>query len=196
YLVKPFDSSQLVLAMSRARRSRQAARADEHRRESEASQNFIFGETLAGLAAQLEKVLAADRRVESYLPPILIQGETGTGKTTIARWIHEHGPRNGKPLVEVNCSSLPESLAESELFGHERGAFTDARAARMGLFEAAHEGTLFLDELPSLSPPLQAKVLTAIEDHAIRRVGGNKTIPVDVRLIGASNRDLKELVAE
>ncbi len=123
---------------------------------------------------QLEKIVQADQRIQEHLPPVLIQGETGTGKTTIARWLHHRGPRSGAPLVEVNCSALPDSLAESELFGHERGAFTDARTARMGLFEAANGGTLFLDELPSLSPLLQAKVLKALEDHRIRRLGGNR----------------------
>jgi two-component system, NtrC family, response regulator AtoC len=98
--------------------------------------------------------------------------------------------------VEVNCSALPETLAESELFGHERGAFTDARAARIGLFEAADGGTLFLDELPSLSMALQAKVLTAVEDHKIRRVGGSKELPVDVRIIAATNRDLPQSVSK
>jgi transcriptional regulator with PAS, ATPase and Fis domain len=98
--------------------------------------------------------------------------------------------------VEVNCSALPDTLAESELFGHERGAFTDARSARMGLFEAAHGGTLFLDELPSLSAALQSKVLTAIEDRKIRRVGGNKSIAVDARIIAATNRNLPALIAE
>src|SRR5581483_3096061 len=135
-------------------------------------------------------------RVQQGLPPVLIQGETGTGKTTVARWLHHHGPRAQMPLVEVNCSALPETLAESELFGHERGAFTDARTARMGLFEAANGGTLFLDELPSLSPGLQAKVLTAIEDGRIRRVGSQKPIPVDVRLVAATNQDLPKLVEE
>ena len=130
------------------------------------------------------------------LPPVLIQGETGTGKTTVARCLHRQGPRASQPLVEVNCSALPETLAESELFGHERGAFTDARTARMGLFEAANGGTLYLDELPSLSAPMQAKVLTAIEDRKIRRVGGTREIPVDVRIIAATNRDLKLLVTE
>ena len=113
----------------------------------------------------------------------------------MARWLHNRGPRAQQTLVEVNCSALPEQLAESELFGHERGAFTDARMARLGLFEAAHGGTLFLDELPSLSPALQAKVLTAIEDRKIRRLGGQKPIAVDVRLIAATNQKLPELIA-
>jgi two-component system, NtrC family, response regulator AtoC len=193
YLVKPFDPAELPLVMERARRARQAARIEEHRRDES---DFFFGEALAGLEAQLEKILVADRRVQGALAPILILGETGTGKTTIARWVHQRGPRAARPLVEVNCSALPEALAESELFGHERGAFTDARTARMGLFEAADGGTLFLDELPSLPLPLQAKVLSAIEDHKIRRVGGNKMISVDVRLIAATNRDLKDAVSQ
>jgi len=193
YLVKPFDPAELSLVLDRARRARQAVRLEEHRRD-EAS--LFFGEALAGLEAQLEKILAADRRVQGLLAPILIQGETGTGKTTIARWLHQRGPRATRDLVEVNCSALPEALAESELFGHERGAFTDARKMRMGLFEAADGGTLFLDELPSLPLALQAKVLSAIEDHKIRRVGGNTMIAVDVRLIAATNRDLKEAVQQ
>jgi len=125
----------------------------------------------------------------------LIEGETGTGKTSIARWLHQQGPRASQPLVEINCPALPETLAESELFGHERGAFTDARTARMGLIEAANGGTLFLDELPSLSPALQAKVLKVIEDHRVRRVGGTREMPVDARIIAATNQDLKQLVA-
>jgi len=195
YLVKPFNPAELPLVIERAQRARQSARREEHVRRATDAAEFFFGQALAGLREQLEKILAADRRVQGTPPPVLIQGETGTGKTTIARWIHQQGPRADGPLVEVNCSALPETLAESELFGHERGAFTDARTTRLGLFEAASGGTLFLDELPSLSPALQAKVLTAIEDHRIRRVGGNKPITVDVRLIAAASRDLKELVA-
>ena len=194
YLVKPFDPLELPLVISRARRSKQQSRVAEHRREEQPS--FFFGSALADLQSQLERILTADRRMQGPLPPVLIQGETGTGKTTIARWLHQRGPRASGPLVEVNCSALPETLAESELFGHERGAFTDARTARMGLFEAASSGTLFLDELPSLSLPLQAKVLTVIEDHRIRRVGSNKPIPTDVRLIAATNRDLRTAVAQ
>jgi DNA-binding NtrC family response regulator len=144
----------------------------------------------------LDRILAADARVEGTPSPVLIEGETGTGKTTIARWLHEHGPRAAQTLVEVNCSALPDALAESELFGHERGAFTDARNTRIGLFEAASGGTLFLDELPSLPAPIQAKVLTAIEDHRIRRIGGRKPIEIDTRIVAATNRDLRRLVAE
>jgi two-component system, NtrC family, response regulator AtoC len=196
YLVKPFETEELPLVLERARRLRQTARVEEHRRSDRAKEGFFFGNALKALEAQLEKILAADRRMNGPLPPVLIQGETGTGKTALARWLHEHGPRAAAELVEVNCSALPETLAESELFGHERGAFTDARNTRMGLFEAAQGGTLFLDELPSLSPALQAKVLTVIEDHKIRRVGGNKPIPVDARIIAATQHDLKERVVQ
>jgi DNA-binding NtrC family response regulator len=195
YLVKPFDVAELPLVIARVRRNRQTARLDEHRRDSDRAGSLFFGRALAPLQQQLEKILAADRRMEGQLPPVLIEGETGTGKTTIARWLHQQGPRAAQPLVEVNCPALPDTLAESELFGHERGAFTDARTARMGLFEAANGGTLFLDELPSLSAALQAKVLKAIEDHRIRRLGGTREMPVDVRVIAATNRDLKQLVA-
>ena len=150
YLVKPFNPAELPLVIARARRARQSARQEEHRRTRTGTGDFYFGDSMAEVQAQLERIIAADTRIEGTPPPVLIQGETGTGKTTIARWIHQQGPRAAQPLVEVNCSALPESLAESELFGHERGAFTDARTARMGLFEAASGGTLFLDELPSL----------------------------------------------
>jgi DNA-binding NtrC family response regulator len=197
FLAKPFDLSELPLVVARAQRGRQSARLEEHRRSDDGppGDTFFFGNALEGLQAMAQKILAADQRLKTALPPVLIQGETGTGKTTIARWLHRAGPRAAQPLVEVNCSALPDGLAESELFGHERGAFTDARAARIGLFEAASGGTLFLDELPSLSPGVQSKVLKAIEEHRIRRLGGTRDIPVDVRVIAATNRDLKELVA-
>ncbi len=212
YLTKPFDLPDLTVRVLGARRAKNARRAEEFRREgagagteapaaaSPASpatgDGFFFGRSLAAIEEQLRKIIAADQRLQNGLPPVLIEGETGTGKTTIARWLHARGPRANGPLIEVNCSALPEALAESELFGHERGAFTDARAARIGLMEAADGGTLFLDELPSLSLPLQAKLLTAIEDRAVRRVGANKAKQVDVRIIAATNADLRELAAE
>jgi DNA-binding NtrC family response regulator len=196
YLVKPFDPAELSLVIQRARRSKQSARLEEYRRGQTAapSDQFFFGTALGPMENLLKKIVAADQRMRERLPPVLIEGETG--KTTIARWLHYQGPRANQPLVEVNCSALPETLAESELFGHERGAFTDARAARIGLFEAATGGTLFLDELPSLSPALQAKVLKAIEDQKIRRLGGNREVPIDVRIIAATNQNLKQLVTE
>jgi DNA-binding NtrC family response regulator len=198
YLVKPFELGELPLVIDRVRRNRRTARVEEHRRKEDARAEgvFVFGSALSGLEKLLAKILEADARIRIHLPPILIQGETGTGKTTIARWLHHRGPRAGQPLVEMNCSAVPDTLAESELFGHERGAFTDARSARIGLFEAANGGTLFLDELPSLSLALQAKVLKALEDHRIRRLGSHREVPVDVRVVGATSRDLKDLVTK
>ena len=194
FLAKPFEMAELPLVLSRALKRRQEDRAEEHRRTQKPG--VFFGTALAKVEEQLRRILAADQRLITQLPPVLITGETGTGKTTFARWLHENGPRSSGPFVDVNCSALPESLAESELFGHERGAFTDAKNGRIGLFEAARDGTLFLDEIPSLSMPLQAKVLKAIEERRIRKVGGNKEIHVDVRIIAAANRDLRSLSAE
>lgn len=194
YLPKPFDFAQIPLLMARARATMQSVRINEYERENNQDNSFFFGESLVPLKHRIEKILAADHRLVRQLPPVLITGETGSGKSTIARWIHNNGPRAAKPLIEVNCSALPDSLAESELFGSERGAFTDAHTTRQGLFEAAHGGTLFLDELPSLSPAIQAKVLTAIEDRQIRRIGATKCIEVDVRIIAATNQDLGEAV--
>lgn len=194
YLVKPFDPAELPLVIARARQTRQNARLEEHRRGSEGTEPLFFGRSLAELEARLKRILDADKQMQEQLPPVLVEGETGTGKTAIARWLHHRGPRAKQPLVEVNCPAVPETLAESELFGHERGAFTDARTARIGLFEAANGGTLFLDELPSLSLGLQAKVLKAIEDHRIRRLGGTREITVDVRIIAATHRNLRQLV--
>jgi two-component system, NtrC family, response regulator AtoC len=196
YLVKPFEMEELPLVIERACRNRQRARLDEHQRSrADDYTSFFFGESLAELERLLAKIIESDTRVRTHLSPVLIQGETGTGKTTIARWLHHRGPRANRPLVEMNCSALPEALAESELFGHERGAFTDAHATRIGLFEASQGGTLFLDELPSLSMALQAKLLKAIEDQRIRRVGGRKEVPVDVRIIAATSVALTERVA-
>jgi DNA-binding NtrC family response regulator len=197
YLVKPFDAGELPLVIARAQKTRNAARLNERRRDdtAQAAAVFFFGHSLAGVETQLKKILEADARMQTGLPPALIEGETGTGKTTIARWLHERGPRAAQPFVEVNCSALPDTLAESELFGHERGAFTDARTARIGLFEAASGGTLFLDELPSISPALQAKLLKVIEDNRLRRLGGTRELVVDTRVIAATNQNLKALVA-
>jgi two-component system, NtrC family, response regulator AtoC len=197
FLSKPFELDELPLVMLRSRKQQRQARIERFRKESRSDDSGLyFGEAMAGIRISLDKIIDTDRRLGDSLPPVLLVGQTGTGKTTLARWLHENGPRSENELVEVNCSALPEALAESELFGHERGAFTDAKKARIGLFEAADGGTLFLDELPSLPLPLQAKVLKAIEDQEIRRVGGNKSIKVNIRLIAAAGENLKELVRE
>ncbi len=197
YLAKPFEIEELSLAFLRCRDNRIAARRAEYSNQQLASEadQFYFGASLDAIRTQLDSILAAERRLERQLPPVLLEGETGTGKTAMARWLHRHGPRAAATFLALNCAALPETLAESELFGHERGAFTDARQARTGLFEAADGGTLFLDEVSALSPSLQAKLLTAVEEHAIRRIGSTREIPVDVRLITASNRPLADLVA-
>lgn len=200
YVAKPFDPQEAPLILARCETGRREARLKVHR-ESEhvaASKDggLFFGDALEAFRSQLDRILQADARLKDRLPPVLIHGETGTGKTTVARWLHANGPRRDKELVVVNCAALPEQLAESELFGHEKGAFTDAKQARIGLFEAADGGTLFLDEIASLSPGLQAKVLTAIESGGIRKVGGEREIKVNVRLIAASNRSLLELARQ
>ena len=197
YLAKPFEPDELPLAFLRCREKRSGARRDELRASDHSAgsgDELFFGDSLAPVRAQLDLILETERRLEQGLPPILIEGETGTGKSLLARWLHRQGPRSSRPFITLNCAALPENLAESELFGHERGAFTDAKTARIGLFEAADNGTLFLDEIGALSPQTQAKVLTAIEDRAIRRLGATKEIRVDVRLIAANNRPVLDLV--
>src|SRR5262245_47957654 len=141
------------------------------------------------LRAQIRHLIArtsANRR----LPPILLQGETGTGKNLVARVIHRAGPRGAGPLVDVNCAAIPRDLLESELFGFERGAFTDARQPKAGLFQSANGGTIFLDEIALLADPLQAKLLQVIEDRSVRRLGSTRGEPVDVSIIAATNDDL------
>jgi two-component system response regulator AtoC len=198
YLSKPFAVEELPMVFARIARETAQTRIREFERgnRSEPSDSLFAGERMQVVRKQIDKILAADERLAHALPPVLIEGETGTGKSTIARWIHENGPRSNAPLIEVNCSTLAESLAESELFGHEKGAFTDARNERIGLFEAADGGSLFLDEVSSLPISLQAKVLTAIEDGHIRRVGGTARKTVDVRLITASIHPLVDMVKE
>ncbi len=196
YLAKPFEFEQIPIAFRRGRTNRMSARREEYRGREGTDATFFFGETLGPLRTRLEAILVAERRLEQRLPPILIEGETGTGKSRLAGWLHAGGPRADRPFIQVNCAALPETLAESELFGHERGAFTDAKRGRLGLFEAADGGTLFLDEIGSLAPGTQAKLLTAIEDGLIRRLGGSRELRVDVRVIAASNQPLATLVRE
>jgi transcriptional regulator with PAS, ATPase and Fis domain len=142
----------------------------------------------------MRAVLDRARQVAALddVPPILITGETGTGKGLVARSIHSSGPRASKPFIEVNCTALPGALMEAELFGHERGAFTDAKESKIGLFEAAESGFLFLDEIGDVELTLQGKLLRAIEERVVRRVGGVRDRKVDVRILTATNRDLEK----
>ena len=152
---------------------------------------------VVGTSEKMSKLMSFVRKVAaSEVVTILIQGESGTGKDLIAKALHCQSSRRDRPFVAVNCSAIPETLMEAELFGHERGAFTDAKAAKKGLFELADGGTLFLDEIGEMSPFLQAKLLRVLEDQIVRRVGGVQDIQVDVRVIAASNRDLERAVKE
>ncbi len=150
-----------------------------------------------GVSSKMTELLNFVKKVAaSEATTILIQGESGTGKDLIAKAIHYESTRQEKPFIAINCSAIPETLMEAELFGHEKGAFTDAKQMKKGLFEAADGGTLFLDEIGELSPLLQAKLLRVLEDQVIRRVGGVRDMQVDVRVIAASNRDLEKAVRE
>jgi DNA-binding NtrC family response regulator len=198
YLSKPFDIEEIPLLFLKSEKQRKNQRLIQHSLEKrrEKTANLYFEGSFADDLFQLSKVTEVDQRLSNDLPPILIDGPTGSGKSTYAKWIHDNGPRQDAPFVAINCSAIPDNLVESELFGHEKGAFTDAKNARIGLFEAADHGTLFLDEIASLSREAQAKLLLALENKIIRRVGGTKEIKVDVRIIGAANQDLRKMIAE
>src|SRR5205814_2682159 len=157
----------------------------------------LLGESarIVAIRGQLEQLLARQTNARR-LPPILILGETGTGKGLLAQSIHQAGPRRDRPFVAINCAAIPETLLEAELFGYERGAFTDARQAKPGLFQTADGGTLFLDEIGLLPTALQSKLLTVLEDRAVRRLGSTRAAPVDVALVAATGTALKQAIGE
>jgi two-component system, NtrC family, response regulator AtoC len=157
----------------------------------ERAQQFSFDQIIGESPAMREMLALADKVAESEVSSVLLQGESGTGKDLVAKAIHYQSARAENPFVAINCAALPGTLIESELFGYEKGAFTDAKARKEGLFEQAEGGTLFLDEIGELELSLQAKLLRVLEEGSFRRVGGLKDLPLDVRVIAASNRDLK-----
>ena len=189
FITKPFDNEVLKKTISQAlilgRKNKEYRVLLQELREK-------FGPThLIGKSPPIRQVKELIGKVAGTMATILITGESGTGKELVARAIHDNSPRKDKPLVSVNCSALTETLLESELFGHEKGSFTGAVAQRKGRFEIADGGTLFLDEVGEMSPSTQVTLLRVLQNREFERVGGNKTIKVDVRLIAASNRDLK-----
>ena len=193
YLSKPFRMEEIKVVVRRTLELRRLSRENlQYRQELQARRGF---ESLVGQSPQMVEIYKLVARVASLDTTVLIQGETGTGKELVARAIHRASARADHPFVVVDCAALPEALFESELYGHERGAFTGALTARRGLLETSTGGTCFLDEIGELAPSLQAKLLRTLQDHAIRRVGGNETIPVNVRIVTATNRDLRKLTA-
>ncbi len=167
-----------------------------HREAEEASLHALIGESppMNKLKARVRQI--CHRMGTGPMPPILIQGETGTGKGVLAKTLHYSSPRRNGPFVTVNCAAIPHALLESELFGHERGAFTNAHAAKPGLFETADGGTILLDEIASMPLDLQSKLLLACEDRQIRRLGSNRSVNVDVQIVAAAHQELPELVRE
>jgi DNA-binding NtrC family response regulator len=195
FIGKPIDFDELHVTTQNALeatrlRSEVASLRSEMQRRVGYRDVVAVSKKMSELMGFVKKVAASEAST------ILIQGESGTGKDLIAKAIHYQSSRQDKPFVAINCSAIPETLMEAELFGHEKGAFTDAKAMKKGLFEIADRGTLFLDEIGELSPFLQAKLLRVLEDQVIRRVGGVKDMQADVRVIAASNRDLERAVQE
>jgi DNA-binding NtrC family response regulator len=194
YLPKPFKLDELALVAQKALRE-SALRREVTRLREELSRDYRFG-SLIGKSKAMQAIFNLVRTVADASSNVLITGESGTGKELVAKAIHYNSLRKARPFVPVNCAAIPESLLESELFGHVKGAFTDAKADKAGLFEEANGGTLFLDEISELPLPLQAKLLRVLQEKEIRRVGSTKQIPVDARVIAASNIDLAEQVAQ
>ena len=192
YVTKPFDIDELRLIISRSL-STQALEKEVKYLRKEIDKSFGFG-NIIGKSKAMENIFKVVRQIADSKSTVLIMGESGTGKELISRAVHYNSNRKNYPFVTINCAAIPETLIESELFGHERGAFTNAIEKKLGRFEIAQQGTLFLDEIGELSLSTQAKILRFLEEKEFNRVGGSKTIKVDVRLITATNRDLNQLL--
>src|SRR5438105_5276074 len=192
YISKPVDNDELKIVVRRALEMRRLTQ-ENRGLSQELRERFDF-DNIVGRSAELTKVKALAKDIAATDSTVLISGESGTGKEILARAIHCASPRAGGPMVAINCAAIPEQLLESELFGYEKGAFTDARKAKPGRLLLAHRGTLFLDEIGEMSPAIQAKLLRVLEDHTIEPLGGVKGVKVDLRLMVATNQDLRDLV--
>lgn len=189
FIEKPLSLEKVLISVARALEFQELRRENQALRSSSARDEKLLGESppILALRGAMDKVAPLDTWV-------LITGENGTGKEIAARYIHSRSHRAGRPMVAVNCAAIPEDLIESELFGHEKGAFTGAEGARAGKFELAHQGTLFLDEIGDMSVKTQAKILRILQEQRFERVGGSKTVHVDVRVIAATNKNLEEAI--
>ncbi len=193
YLTKPINMDRFSILVSRALSTRELM--VQHRALQEELQKKNQFANIIGKSEAMKKIFEVVKQVAPTRASVLITGDSGVGKEMIADALHYNSPRREKPLIKVHCAALTESLLESELFGHERGAFTGAVARRRGRFELAHMGTIFLDEIGEVSPSIQIKLLRVLQDKTFERVGGEDTIEVDVRVVAATNKDLKEEIA-
>lgn len=191
YLTKPFDIEELKI---KVRKAIELKELTDNVPTLEKIKNRYISDEIIGNSQKMQEVFKEIGRVAESDATVLIRGESGTGKELVAKAIHHHSMRKEKPFVVVNCAAIPENLLESELFGHEKGAFTDAYTRRIGKFEQANEGTIFLDEIGDMSLNLQAKLLRVLQEKTFTRVGGNETITTSARIIAATNRDLEKLV--
>jgi len=191
YISKPPDLNRLLNTVRIGLDNKELV-AENTRLKKQVSKNY----EMAGNSKSMEQIKSMIEKVAPTDARVLITGPNGTGKELVAHWLHEKSQRSSGPLIEVNCAAIPSELIESELFGHVKGAFTSANKEREGKFEAANGGTLFLDEIGDMSLSAQAKVLRALEENKVQRVGGNKDIKVDVRVIAATNKDLKNEIKE
>jgi len=194
YLTKPLDRDRLLLVLERAMETVRL-RGENRRLKAQLHDRFRL-ENIVGSHGSMQDVFRLVEKVAASSATVLIYGESGTGKELIARALHFNSPRAPLPFLALNCSAIPEPLLESELFGHEKGAFTGAVARKPGLFEQAHGGTLLLDEVAELPVPMQAKILRVLQEKELRRVGGNASLSVDVRIVAATNRDLVQRMKE
>jgi DNA-binding NtrC family response regulator len=194
YISKPFNADEVLLTLRKAE-EREQLRREVARLKREVGEVEGF-EGVVGTSAAMREVMELAMRVAPFPSTVLLTGESGSGKEAVARAVHRASPRRDRGFVAVNCGAIPENLLESELFGHEKGAFTGAIGRRIGRFERASGGTLFLDEIGDMSLALQSKILRALQEREIERVGGSSAVPIDVRIVAATNRDLQAAVAE
>lgn len=194
FLTKPFSLDHLLTVVRKALEV-QTLREENVRLKEELGQRYQFDSIIAN-SSKMQEILAAVSRVAATRSTVLLCGESGVGKDMIARAIHHHSPRASMPFVKINCTAIPETLMESELFGYEKGAFTGATAARAGKFEQADGGTVMLDEIGDVPPAIQVKLLRVLQERELERLGGNKTHAVDVRVIAATNADLRRAIEE